>query len=104
MPPIVPWLGEDRAGRPGALLRTAGPRQTRGAALLVGGAPATFLFTPPLHVLFVVSLVLPPSTLAGLFPGWVLWVRLVNLLVGNGLMIYVGEDRPWPQPRCPRAP
>jgi cellulose synthase/poly-beta-1,6-N-acetylglucosamine synthase-like glycosyltransferase len=75
--------------RPGALLTTAGPRQTAAFALLVGGTPATFLFTPPLYVLFAVSLVLPPSTLAGLFPGWVLWVSLVNLLVGNGLMIYV---------------
>ena len=75
--------------RPGALLRTAGLRQTAAFALLVGGTPATFLFTPPLYVLFAVSLILPPSKLAGLFPGWVLWVSLVNLLVGNGLMIYV---------------
>ena len=136
-------------GGPAALLTTAGPRQTAAFALLVGGTPATFLFTPPLYVLFAASLVFPPSTLAGLFPGWVLWVSLVNLLVGNGLMIYVsmmgafkrrryrtgavgaaeprllaaalggrlqgalaardeaallGEDRPWPQPRCPPAP
>ena len=75
--------------RPGTLLTTAGPRQTAAFALLVGGTPATFLFTPPLYVLFAASLVFPPSTLAGLFPGWVLWVSLVNLLVGNGLMIYV---------------
>ena len=49
----------------------------------------TFLFTPPLYVLFVVALILPPSEMTGVFPGWVLWVILFNLLVGNGLMIYV---------------
>ena len=75
--------------RPGALVRTAGARQTAAFALLVGGTPATFLFTPPLYALFVASLLLSPSELAGLFPGWVLWVSLFNLLVGNGLMIYV---------------
>ena len=75
--------------RPGTLLRTAGVRQTAAFALLVGGTPMTFLFTPPLYALFVASLLLPPSTLAGLFPGWVLWVSLFNLLAGNGLMIYV---------------
>jgi glycosyltransferase XagB len=75
--------------RPGTLVRTAGVRQTAAFALLVGGTPLTFLFTPPLYALFLASLLLPPSVLAGLFPGWVLWVSLFNLLVGNGLMIYV---------------
>lgn len=75
--------------RPGTLVRTAGVRQTAAFALLIGGTPATFLFTPPLYALFLASLLLPPSVLTGLFPGWVLWVSLFNLLVGNGLMIYV---------------
>ena len=75
--------------RPRALVRTAGVRRTAAFALLVGGTPATFLFTPPLYVLFVVALILPPSEMTGVFPGWVLWVILFNLLVGNGLMIYV---------------
>jgi cellulose synthase/poly-beta-1,6-N-acetylglucosamine synthase-like glycosyltransferase len=75
--------------RPGTLLRTAGFRQTAAFALLVGGTPATFLFTPPLYVLFVASLVLPPPAMAGVFPGWVLATSLFSLLVGNGLMIYV---------------
>jgi cellulose synthase/poly-beta-1,6-N-acetylglucosamine synthase-like glycosyltransferase len=71
------------------LVRTAGLRQTLAFALLIGGTPVTFLFTPPLYLLFVVSLLLPPAVLDGLFPGWVLWVSLFNLVVGNGLMIYV---------------
>jgi hypothetical protein len=63
--------------------------QTAAFALLIGGTPATFLLTPPLYALFIASLVLPPSALAELFPGWVLWVSLFNLVIGNGLMIYV---------------
>lgn len=35
------------------------------------------------------SLLLPPAVLDGLFPGRVLWVSLFNLVIGNGLMIYV---------------
>ena len=71
------------------LVRTAGLRQTLAFALLIGGTPVTFLFTPPLYLLFVVSLLLPPAVLDGLFPGRVLWVSLFNLVIGNGLMIYV---------------
>jgi cellulose synthase/poly-beta-1,6-N-acetylglucosamine synthase-like glycosyltransferase len=76
--------------RPGTLVRTAGVRQTAAFAPLVGGTPMTFLFAPPLYVLFLASL-LPASVLGGLLPGWVLWVSLVNLLAGNGLMIYVSR-------------
>jgi cellulose synthase/poly-beta-1,6-N-acetylglucosamine synthase-like glycosyltransferase len=75
--------------QPGSLLRTAGLRQTAAFALLVGGTPMTFLFTPPLYALFLASLLLPPTVFSGLFPGWVLWVALFNLIIGNGLMIYV---------------
>jgi cellulose synthase/poly-beta-1,6-N-acetylglucosamine synthase-like glycosyltransferase len=71
------------------LVRTAGVIPSAAFALLIGGTPVTFLFTPPLYLLFAVSLFLPPAALAGLFPGWVLWVSLFNLIIGNGLMIYV---------------
>lgn len=54
--------------RPRALLKTAGPRQTAAVALLVGGTPATFLFTPPLYMLFVASLVLPRPRWPGCSP------------------------------------
>lgn len=74
---------------PTKLVRTAGVVPTTAFALLIGGTPLTFLLTPPLWLLFIASLVLPPSALAGLLPGWVLWVSLFNLVVGNGLMIYV---------------
>lgn len=71
------------------LVRECGLRQAIGFALLIGGTPLSFLAVPPLYLLFIVSLVLPPDTLSVLFPGWVLWISLVNLLVGTVLMVYV---------------
>jgi glycosyltransferase XagB len=75
--------------RPRALLAEAGVVPTLGFAALVGGTPLSFLFAPPLYVMFVVSLVVPTSVLGELFPGWVLYASVFNLLVGNALMIYV---------------
>jgi cellulose synthase/poly-beta-1,6-N-acetylglucosamine synthase-like glycosyltransferase len=74
---------------PVRLARTAGVRQSLAFALLIGGTPLTFLLTPPLLVLFVTSLALPSDHLARLFPEWVLWVSLANLLLGNAAMVYV---------------
>jgi glycosyltransferase XagB len=74
---------------PVELFRTVGLRQTMGFGLLIGGTPLSFLFTPPLYLLLLVSLIWDPETIAEYMPGWVLWAGLVNLLVGNVLMIYV---------------
>ncbi|MBM6404436.1 glycosyltransferase [Phycicoccus sp. CSK15P-2] len=74
---------------PVRLVRTVGWRATIGFALLVGGTPLSFLLVPPLYLAFVLSLLVPPDALSPYFPGWVLWVALLNLLVGNVLMIYV---------------
>ncbi|MGO9160090.1 MAG: glycosyltransferase family 2 protein [Streptosporangiaceae bacterium] len=74
---------------PLSLLRVTGLRQTLGFLLLIAGTPLTFLFVLPLYALFFVSLLAPEAWFAQLFPGWVLWVGLVNLIAGNGLMIYI---------------
>lgn len=74
---------------PVQLVRECGLRQAIGFALLIGGTPFSFLVVPPLYLLFVASLVVPPDTLSILFPGWVLWISLVNLLIGTVLMVYV---------------
>jgi cellulose synthase/poly-beta-1,6-N-acetylglucosamine synthase-like glycosyltransferase len=74
---------------PVGLTREAGLRQTAAFALLVGGTPLTFLLVPPLYALFVVSLLVPAAALSSFFPGWVLTVSLFNLLIGNGLMVYL---------------
>jgi glycosyltransferase XagB len=74
---------------PVQLVRAVGLRAAIGFALLVGGTPLSFLFVPPLYAIFGISLLLPPDALAPYFPGWILWVSLLNLLAGNVLMIYV---------------
>ncbi len=74
---------------PVALVRTTGLRETLAFALLIGGTPLTFLLAPPLFALFIASLLFPGAGVASLFPSWVLEVSLFNLLIGNGLMVYL---------------
>jgi cellulose synthase/poly-beta-1,6-N-acetylglucosamine synthase-like glycosyltransferase len=74
---------------PVVLVREVGIRQALAFALLVGGTPLTFLLVPPLYALFLVSLFVPTAALSSFFPGWVLTVSLFNLLIGNGLMVYL---------------
>ncbi|WP_041840547.1 glycosyltransferase [Actinoplanes friuliensis] len=74
---------------PVKLFRQTGPRAAFGFVMLVGGTPVSFLCVPPLYALFLVSLLVPPDALAPYFPGWVMWMSLLNLLLGNALMIYV---------------
>jgi cellulose synthase/poly-beta-1,6-N-acetylglucosamine synthase-like glycosyltransferase len=71
------------------LVRTVGMRQAVAFGLLIGGTPLSFLFTPPLYLLLVVSLIWSPDAISEYMPGWVLWAGLVNLLIGNTLMVYV---------------
>ncbi len=75
--------------QPRRLIRTAGLRQTTAFILLIGGTPASFLLSVPLYAIFFASLFLPTDAMGRLFPGWVLLVSWLNLLVGNALMIYV---------------
>jgi len=74
---------------PVGLVRVAGPVRAAAFMLLVGGTPLTFLATPPLIVAFAASLLIDPASLEPFFPGWVLYVSVFNLLVGNALMIYL---------------
>ena len=71
------------------LVRTVGLRQALAFTLLIGGTPLAFLFTPPLLALLVVSLIFSTQQISVYMPGWALWAGLVNLLVGNALMVYV---------------
>jgi glycosyltransferase XagB len=77
------------ARHPWTLIRVAGLWQALGFILLIAGTPLTFLFVLPLWALFLVTLFVPAPVLAGMYPGWVLWIGLFNLLAGNALMIYV---------------
>jgi cellulose synthase/poly-beta-1,6-N-acetylglucosamine synthase-like glycosyltransferase len=71
------------------LVRRTGWKKAIGFALLVGGTPVSFLCVPPLYVLFAVTMIVGPKQIAPFFPGWVLWVSVACLIVGNALMIYV---------------
>jgi glycosyltransferase XagB len=74
---------------PVELVRTTGWTKALGFALLIGGTPLSFLFVPPLYLLFAVTMIIGPRSVAPLFPGWVLWVSVACLIIGNAMMIYV---------------
>jgi cellulose synthase/poly-beta-1,6-N-acetylglucosamine synthase-like glycosyltransferase len=74
---------------PVRLVREAGLLPALGFGMLIGGTALSFLAVIPLYLLFIASAVIPSSTMSHLFPGWVLWFSLTNLLLGNGLMVWV---------------
>jgi cellulose synthase/poly-beta-1,6-N-acetylglucosamine synthase-like glycosyltransferase len=73
---------------PWQLLRAVGPRQAAGFGLLIGGTPLMFLATPWLYGIFVVQLIWP-GVLVPALPEWLVMVSLGNLLLGNGVIIYL---------------
>ncbi|CAN5157781.1 glycosyltransferase [soil metagenome] len=83
------------ARRPGALIRQIGLRRFASFSLLIGGTPATFLGVLPLYLLTLVALVAPTAFLSSLFPVWLLWICLLNFLIGNGIMVYLSMMGPY---------
>jgi cellulose synthase/poly-beta-1,6-N-acetylglucosamine synthase-like glycosyltransferase len=72
------------------LLRGAGPLQAMGFALLVGGTPVTFLIAPVMWILFLVLVVIRlTGTTTPLLPPWLQVLTVLELVLGNGLMIYL---------------
>ena len=71
------------------LVRTAGLLQALSFLLLIGGTAISFLAVLPMYLVFAITLAVDPSFMAQYLPGWVLWFSLMNLLLGNGLMIWV---------------
>lgn len=74
---------------PVGLVRRAGVRQTLGFVLLVAGTPLIFLAQPVAIALTLTWLVTRTQVLEPLFPPWLLYLSLFNLLIGNALAIYV---------------
>src|SRR5690606_14165650 len=74
---------------PVELFRRAGARQTLGFVLLIAGTPLIFLFQPIAMALTAIWLVTRTQALEPLFPNWLLYLSLFNLLIGNALAIYV---------------
>lgn len=57
--------------------------------MFIGGTPATFLINLPLWILFVVWLIFKPTWISDIFPAWVLYISLFNLLIGNAMVVYM---------------
>ncbi|HET9133362.1 MAG TPA: glycosyltransferase [Gemmatimonadales bacterium] len=74
---------------PIGLVRRAGLRQAIGFVLLIGGTPLIFLMQPIAIGLTILWLVTRTQLLTPLFPPWLLYISLFNLLFGNVLAIYV---------------
>lgn len=83
------------ARRPGTLIRQIGLRRFGSFALLIAGTPLTFLGVIPFSILLVASLVLAGWSIAPVFPPIVLWLSLLNFLIGNALMIYLNMMGPF---------
>jgi len=74
---------------PIALLKKVGWRGFLGFNFFIGATPLTFLVYPFLLAIFICYLVFDLSTIRTLFPDWVLFMSIFNLMVGNILMIYI---------------
>ncbi|MFD1720614.1 glycosyltransferase [Amnibacterium endophyticum] len=83
------------ARQPLELIARIGLRRFLAFALLIGGTPAVFLGVLPSYLVTGAVLLMPASITAGLFPAWVLWLCLLNFVLGNSLMIYLSMMGPY---------
>ena len=74
---------------PIGLIRWAGWRDALSFIALIGGTPLTFLAGPPLWLFFIISTFSYTQVYNQIFPPIILYISLFNLLLGNGLMIYL---------------
>ncbi|MEO8263559.1 MAG: glycosyltransferase [Pseudolysinimonas sp.] len=83
------------ARRPRQLIKQIGLRRFLSFALLIGGTPATFLGVIPLYVVTVFTIFIPAEFLGQFFPVWLLWLSLVNFVIGNTVMVYLSMMGPY---------
>lgn len=74
---------------PWRLWRAAGLRGVVGWALPVAGSPISFLAAPILWALYLVWLATGTRALDPFLPVPILYVSLFNLLLGNGMLVYL---------------
>ncbi|WDF79371.1 glycosyltransferase [Mucilaginibacter sp. KACC 22773] len=74
---------------PAELIKKIGFKGFLGFNFFIGATSATFLVYPLLLAIFISYLIFDFSTIRTLFPDWVLFMAIFNLMVGNILMIYV---------------
>ena len=83
------------ARQPRKLIREIGWRRFLSFALLIGGTPATFLGVIPLYLATLFTIFIPAEVLEQFFPVWLLWICLVNFIVGNSVMVYLSMMGPY---------
>ncbi len=74
---------------PVALWKKLGWKGFLGFSFFIGATPLTFLVYPFLLAIFFSYLIFDLSSIRSLFPDWVLFMSIFNLMVGNLLMIYI---------------
>jgi hypothetical protein len=74
---------------PRKLLKKVGWRGFLGFNFFMGATPITFLVYPMLLSVFIAYVIFDLEGIRELFPDWVLFMSIFNLMVGNILMIYV---------------
>lgn len=83
------------ARRPRQLIGEVGWRRFLAFALLIGGTPATFLGVLPLYLVTLFTVFIPAEVLGQFFPVWLLWIALVNFVIGNSVMVYLSMMGPY---------
>lgn len=81
------WLVHNR--RPLSLLRQLGLKDWLSYQFFIGGTAAIFLLNPVMWTLFIVWLAFEPDWLNVLFQGWVWYLAVFSLVVGNLLAIFL---------------
>lgn len=71
------------------LWKKIGWRGFMGFGFFIGATPITFLLYPLLLAIFLAYVIFDLSSIRLLFPDWVLFMSIFNLMVGNILMIYI---------------
>ncbi|MBU1249631.1 MAG: glycosyltransferase [Actinobacteria bacterium] len=83
------------ARQPIALLRQIGVRRFFAFVLLIAGTPLTFLGVIPFYVVTAITVVAPLDVVEQFFPVWLLWITLLNFVIGNVVMIYLSMMGPY---------
>ena len=83
------------ARQPLKLLKQIGWLRFLSFALLVGGTPLTFLGVIPFYVLTALTLLVPGAVNPQVFPVWLLWICLVNFVIGSSVMVYLSMMGPY---------
>ncbi|MEO8529141.1 MAG: glycosyltransferase, partial [Pseudolysinimonas sp.] len=83
------------ARRPLALIREIGLRRFLSFVLLIAGTPITFLAVIPLYVVTAFTIFIPTQWLEPFFPVWLLWITLVNFVIGSSVMVYLSMMGPY---------